>query len=38
MAERGWLSAVDGAQQWIWGFCGTTRGVSLEECHVQAAV
>jgi hypothetical protein len=36
MAERGWLSAVDGAQQWILVWAGTT--VSLEERHGQAGV
>jgi hypothetical protein len=35
-AERGWVTAVDGAPQWSWIWAGTT--VSQEERHGQAAV
>jgi hypothetical protein len=35
-AERGWVTAVNGAQQWSWIWAATT--VSLEERHGQAAV
>jgi hypothetical protein len=35
-AERGWVTAVNGAPQWSWIWAATT--VSLEERHGQAAV